>query len=309
MADDAGRSRLGRGLAALMGDVDVETQAVERTRGQRRVPIEFLRPNPRNPRKAFPEEELEEFAASVAKRGIIQPILVRSLGADSFEIIAGERRWRAAQRAGLHEVPVVVLDASDAESLELAIIENVQRTDLNPIEEAAGYQALMDAFNRSQDDVASIVGKSRSHVANTLRLLKLSDTIKAYVQSGQLSAGHARALIGQPNAEELAAEIVKRGLNVRQVEALARKDGKKQARKARQTGQLGKDADTEALENRLTNALGLLVTIEHRPNGGGVLQVRYRTLEQLDDVVKRLESDPNDQHPGWRPGVPRIRSV
>jgi ParB family chromosome partitioning protein len=309
MADDAGRSRLGRGLAALMGDVDVETQAVERTRGQRRVPIEFLRPNPRNPRKAFPEEELEEFAASVAKRGIIQPILVRSLGADSFEIIAGERRWRAAQRAGLHEVPVVVLDASDAESLELAIIENVQRTDLNPIEEAAGYQALMDAFNRSQDDVASIVGKSRSHVANTLRLLKLSDTIKAYVQSGQLSAGHARALIGQPNAEELAAEIVKRGLNVRQVEALARKDGKKQARKARQTGQLGKDADTEALENRLTNALGLLVAIEHRPNGGGVLQVRYRTLEQLDDVVKRLESDPNNQHPNWRPGTPRIRSV
>ena len=308
MADDAGRSRLGRGLAALMGDVDVESQAVERTRGQRRVPIEFLRPNPRNPRKAFPEEELEEFAASVAKRGIIQPIVVRNLGADKFEIIAGERRWRAAQRAGLHEVPVVVLDASDAESLELAIIENVQRTDLNPIEEAAGYQALLDEFNHSQDDVAKIVGKSRSHVANTLRLLKLSDTVKAYVQSGQLSAGHARALVGQPNAEELAAEIVKRGLNVRQVETLARKDGKRQARKVRQTGQLGKDADTEALENRLTNALGLLVTIEHRANGGGVLQVRYRTLEQLDDVVKRLETDPNNQHP-WQTGVPRIRSI
>jgi ParB family chromosome partitioning protein len=308
MADDAARSRLGRGLAALMGDVGAETQAVERTRNQRRVPIEFLRPNPRNPRKTFSEEELEEFAGSIAKRGIIQPIVVRSLGSDNYEIIAGERRWRAAQRAGLHDVPVVVLEASDAESLELAIIENVQRADLNPIEEAAGYQALMNEFNHSQDDVAKIVGKSRSHVANTLRLLKLSDSIKVYVRSGQLSAGHARALVGQPNAEELAAEIVKRGLNVRQVETLARKDGKQQARKVRRSGDSGKDANTEALENRLTNALGLLVTIDHRANGSGVLQVRYRTLEQLDDVVKRLETDPNNLHP-LHTGIPRIRSV
>jgi ParB family chromosome partitioning protein len=310
MADEAARSRLGRGLAALMGDVGVETQAVERApRNQRKVPIEFLRPNPRNPRKMFSEQELDEFAASIGQRGIIQPIVVRSQGSDSFEIIAGERRWRAAQRAGLHEVPVVVIEATDAESLELAIIENVQRTDLNPIEEAAGYQALMDQFHHSHDDVAKIVGKSRSHVANTLRLLKLSDAIKSHVMSGQLSAGHARALIGQANAEELAAEIIKRGLNVRQVEELTRQEGKRKARAVRRAGAAAKDADTEALEKRLTNALGLLVTIEHRDNGSGMLQVRYRTLEQLDDVVKRLETDPNSQQSNWRPGFPRIRSL
>jgi ParB family chromosome partitioning protein len=310
MADDAARSRLGRGLAALMGDVGAESQTTDRTaRNQRKVPIEFLHPNPRNPRKTFAETELEEFAASIGKRGIIQPIVVRARGPDQFEIIAGERRWRAAQRAGLHEVPVVVLEVSDAESLELAIVENVQRADLNPIEEAAGYQALMDEFNRSQDDVATIVGKSRSHIANTLRLLKLSDAIKAHVLSGKLSAGHARALIGQPNAEELAEQIIKRGLNVRQVETLARKDGKAQSRQVRRTGQIGKDADTEALENRLVNALGLGVTIEHRPNGGGVLLVRYRTLEQLDDVVRRLERDPQSAAANWPPGKPRIRSL
>lgn len=309
MADDAARSRLGRGLAALMGDVGVEAQAPERTaRNQRKVPIEFLQPNPRNPRKTFAEAELEEFAASIGKRGIIQPIVVRPRGADRFEIIAGERRWRAAQRAGLHEVPVVVLDVNDAESLELAIIENVQRADLNPIEEAAGYQSLMNEFNHGQDDVATIVGKSRSHIANTLRLLKLSDPIKAHVLAGRLSAGHARALIGQPNAEQFAEDIIRRGLNVRQVEELARRDGKAQARQVRRTGQMGKDADTEALENRLVNALGLGVTIEHRPNGGGVLLVRYRTLEQLDDVVRRLERDPQSTAPSW-PGKPRIRSV
>jgi ParB family chromosome partitioning protein len=311
MADDASRSRLGRGLAALMGDVGGEAQAsTERgTRNQRKVPIEFLHPNPRNPRKTFSEAELDEFAASIGKRGIIQPIVVRPRGADNFEIIAGERRWRAAQRAGLHEVPVVVLEVSDAESLELAIIENVQRADLNPIDEAAGYQALMNEFNHAQDDVATIVGKSRSHIANTLRLLKLSDAIKAHVMSGKLSAGHARALIGQPNAEEFAEDIIKRGLNVRQVEALAKKDGKAQARLVRRTGQMGKDADTEALESRLVNALGLGVTIEHRPNGGGVLLVRYRTLEQLDDVVRRLERDPQSVTTNWPPGKPRIRSL
>ena len=309
MADDAGRSRLGRGLAALMGDVGVESQAVERgSRHQRKVPIEFVHANPRNPRTSFADAELAELTDSIRERGIIQPIVVRSRGADNYEIIAGERRWRAAQSAGLHDVPVVVLDASDAEALELAIIENVQRTDLNALEEATGYQVLMDEFHHSQDAVAKIVGKSRSHVANTLRLLKLSDSIKAYIRSGQLSAGHARALVGQPNADELAAEIVKRGLNVRQVETLARKDGKQQARKVRRSGDSGKDANTEALENRLTNALGLLVTIDHRANGSGVVQVRYRTLEQLDDVVKRLETDPNNLHP-LHTGIPRIRSV
>jgi ParB family chromosome partitioning protein len=290
MADD-GRSRLGRGLAALIGDVGAETQSSERTRNQRRVPIEFLRPNPRNPRRIFSEPEIEELAASIRERGVIQPVIARAVRGttDAYEIIAGERRWRASQRAGLHDVPVVIVEATDAEALELAIIENVQRTDLNPIEEAMGYQALIDEFNYGQEEMAKIVGKSRSHISNALRLLKLSEPIKQYVHAGKLTAGHARMLIGQPNAEELAEDIVNRGLNVRQVEAMARKDGREQVREVKRTGQLGKDADTEALENRLTNALGLLVSIEHRPNGGGVLQVRYRTLEQLDDVVRRLE--------------------
>ena len=202
MADESARSRLGRGLAALMGDVGGEAQAVERGRTQRRVPVEFLHANPRNPRKSFSDAELTELADSIRERGVIQPIVVRGRGGDKFEIIAGERRWRAAQRAGLHEVPIVVLDVNDGEALELAIIENVQRADLNAIEEATGYQSLVDEFKHSADDIAKIVGKSRSHIANTLRLLKLSDAVKAYIHSGQLTAGHARALIGQPNVAE-----------------------------------------------------------------------------------------------------------
>jgi ParB family chromosome partitioning protein len=306
MADDSPRSRLGRGLAALIGDVGVESQAVERgSRHQRKVPIEFVRANPRNPRRMFSDSELDELSASIRERGIIQPIVVRSRSADSYEIIAGERRWRAAQRAGLHEVPVVVLEVTDSEALELAIIENVQRTDLNPLEEAAGYQMLASEFNHSQDDIAKVAGKSRSHVANTMRLLKLSDAVKAYVTSGKLTAGHARMLIGQPNAEELAEEIVRLDLNVRQVEAMARKSGRQQAREVKRTGRM-KDADTEALEQRLTDALGLLVTIEHRDNGSGTLSVRYRTLEQLDEVVRRLESGAKAKQDE---SGPRIRSV
>jgi ParB family chromosome partitioning protein len=291
MADEATRpSRLGRGLAALMGDVGGETQTPERGRNQRRVPIEFLHANPRNPRRLFTEEELEGLTASIRERGVIQPIVVRSRGVDDYEIIAGERRWRASQRAGLHDVPVVVLEVSDSEAMELTIIENVQRADLNPLEEASGYQTLAEQFNHSQDDIAKIVGKSRSHVANTLRLLKLPATVKAYIDAGKLTAGHARMLVGQPNADELAAEIVNRGLNVRQVEDMARADGKSQTRamKARRPV-AAKDADTLALEKRLTDALGLSVTIEHSGEEAGVLRVTYRTLEQLDDVVMRLE--------------------
>jgi ParB family chromosome partitioning protein len=285
MADE--RSRLGRGLAALIGDVGQESQTTQDNnaggRKPRRAPIENLRTNPRNPRKVFTEAELEELSASVRERGIIQPIVVRALRDDQFEIIAGERRWRAAQRAGLHEVPIVVVEATDAQSLELAIIENVQRADLNAIEEAAGYQALMDTFNHSQDDVAQIVGKSRSHVANTLRLLKLSEPVKAYVASGKLSAGHARMLVGQPNAESLANDIVNRGLNVRQVEAMARQGGKSQAKPVK----AAKDADTRALEKQLSDALGYGVSIDQRGKGGSV-KISYRTLEQLDDIIRRL---------------------
>jgi ParB family chromosome partitioning protein len=285
MADEA-RSRLGRGLAALIGDVGDENTAVERTRSQRRVPIEFVRPNPRNPRRIFAEAELDELSASIRERGIIQPILVRSERGttDRYEIVAGERRWRAAQRAGLHDVPIVLLEVSDREALELAIIENVQRADLNALEEAAGYQALMDEFSHSQDDVAKIVGKSRSHVANTLRLLKLSDAVKAHINSGKLSAGHARMLVGMPNAEALAAQIVERGLNVRQVEELARETSAK-ARKPRAAA--AKDADTVALEKQLSDALGLKVVVEHK-GGRGVVHIHYRDVDQLDAVAKRL---------------------
>ena len=265
MADDATRSRLGRGLASLIGDVGAES-SVERPRGQRRVPIEFLRPNARNPRRIFSDDELDELAASMRERGIIQPIVARPVrgAADAYEIIAGERRWRAAQRAGLHEVPVVIIEATDDEALQLAIIENVQRADLNPLEEAEGYRALMREFSHSQDDIASIVGKSRSHVANTLRLSNAAAIGEGHIQSGRLSAGHARALIGQPDAEQLAEEIVARGLNVRQVEEMAREEsgrnGKPQARKRAAE----KNADTLALEKRLSDVLGLVVSIDQR---------------------------------------------
>jgi ParB family chromosome partitioning protein len=293
MADDATRSRLGRGLASLMGDVGGESQANERnTRGQRKVPIEFVRANPRNPRKLFSEAELAELADSIRERGIIQPIVVRARGADSYEIIAGERRWRAAQRAGLHELPVVVLDVSDAEALELAIIENVQRSDLNALEEATGYQSLAKEYNHTQEDIAKIVGKSRSHIANTLRLLNLPEKVKAYINSGKLTAGHARMLVGHANAEELAEQIVNQDLNVREVEAIARKMSQQQAKPGKGGAAAAKDPDTAALEERLGNALGLSVTISHRASGSGSLQVKYRTLEQLDDVIARLEAGP-----------------
>jgi ParB family chromosome partitioning protein len=306
MADDATRSRLGRGLASLMGDVGVESQASERTRSQRRVPIEFVRANPRNPRKLFSDAELMELTDSIRERGIIQPIVVRSRGADNFEIIAGERRWRAAQRAGLHDVPIVVLDVTDGEALELAIIENVQRTDLNPLEEATGYQVLAAEFNHSQDDIAKIVGKSRSHVANTLRLLRLPDTVKAYINAGKLSAGHARALINHSDPEGVAREIVEKGLNVRQVEALGQDEAAASGKKLTTRARLHKDADTLALEKRLSDVLGLAVDINHRGKGG-VLRVRYRTLDQLDDVVQRLETGPSSG--GQHQGSPRVRRL
>ena len=289
----ADHSRLGRGLASLMGEVSEESPSADNARKPRRAPIENLTPNPRNPRRAFTEAELSELTASIKERGIIQPIVVRALKGkdDRFEIIAGERRWRAAQRAGLHDVPVAVVEATDAQALEFAIIENVQRADLNPIEEAAGYLALMEEFNHGQDDVAQIVGKSRSHVANLVRLLKLSEPVKALIQSGQLSAGHARQLIGQPNALELAKDIIKRGLNVRQVETEMRKDGAAQSRDVRKEAKGhtsgAKDPDTKALEKKLSDALGLHVTVDHRGQGG-TLHIKYSDLEQLDSVIRKL---------------------
>jgi ParB family chromosome partitioning protein len=226
----------------------------------------------------------------VRERGIIQPIIVRPLRSvdDEFEIIAGERRWRAAQRAALHEVPVVVIEATDAEALQLAIIENVQRADLNPLEEAEGYRALVEDYSHTQDDIAKMVGKSRSHVANTLRLLKLPPSIRAYIFKGKLDAGHARMLVGQPNAEKLADEIVARGLNVRQVEEIARQESSRNGKSRSRKPSAEKKADTLALEKRLSDALGLVVSIDARGESG-VVSIRYRNLDQLDDLARRLE--------------------
>src|SRR6185312_11582917 len=288
MADEA-RSRLGRGLASLIGDVGGEAAHVERPRAQRKVPIEFLRPNPRNPRRAFSETELAELAESIRQHGVIQPIVVRPVkGAhERYEIIAGERRWRASQAAGLHEVPIVPLDVSDSDALELAIIENVQREDLNPLEEAQGYHALADEFKRSQDDIAKVVGKSRSHVANMMRLTRLPAEVQAYIAAGKLSAGHARALIGVPDPLAAARQIVEQGLNVRQTEALAHEEGVPERKPQKARGGKTKDADTVALEKRVSDALGLSVSVNHR-DAGGTVQISYRTLEQLDEVMRRL---------------------
>lgn len=292
MADENNnpRMRLGRGLAALLGDVGSEMQAEHRNRAQRRVPIEFLRPNPQNPRRNFPEAELEELAASIRERDIIQPIIVRGVTgvADAFEIIAGERRWRAAQRAGLHDVPVVIVEADDRQALEFAIIENIQRADLNPIDEARGYENLIAQFAYTQGDLAKVMGKSRSHVANTLRLARLPEAVKEKVIAGALSAGHARALLAVADPEMVARRIVDQGLTVRDVEKIAQREaeGGDQPTTPRKT--VERDADTIALETRLSEVLGLDVAIDHKGAGGGVVKIRYRTLEQLEALSHRL---------------------
>ena len=293
MAEKSG-SRLGRGLASLIGDVGGETAQPERPRNNRKVPIEFLKPNPRNPRRTFSDAELGELADSVRQHGVIQPIVVRPVkgSQDRYEIIAGERRWRAAQLASLHEVPIVPIDVSDSDALEIMIIENVQREDLNAMEEAQGYHALADEFKRSQEDIAKEVGKSRSHVANMMRLTKLPAEVQALIANGQLSAGHARALIGVPDPLAAAKRIVEEGLNVRQTEALAHEEGvpERKAQKPRGGGGATakqKDADTLALEKRVSDALGLTVAVNHRDPGGSV-PITYKSLEQLDEVMRRL---------------------
>ena len=289
MAEET-RSRLGRGLAALMGDVGSETNEVNVNRtGTRKVPTEFLRPNARNPRKTFEDVELEELASSIREKGIIQPIVVREQPgmADVFEIIAGERRWRAAQRAGLHEVPIIVVEASDRDALEMAIIENVQRADLNPIEEAAGYERLMAEFDYVQADLGKMIGKSRSHIANTLRLMKLPDSVKELMRTGQLSAGHGRALLAVTNPEQVAKLAVERGSSVRDLEKLSRQsDTDKSQRQPSQDGS-EKDANTRAIEKILEDQLGMAVTITHGGQGGE-LKIRYTTLDQLEDLCQKL---------------------
>jgi ParB family chromosome partitioning protein len=289
MAAAADRSRLGRGLAALIGDVGDESGALERARGARRVPIEFIRANPRNPRRKFAEEDLSELTASVKEKGILQPILVRGVPgkSDQFEIIAGERRWRAAQKAGLHDVPVLQLEIDDREALEIAIVENVQRADLNALEEAAGYESLIEEFKYTQNDLARVVGKSRSHVANTLRLQKLPANVKRYLQEGKLTAGHARALLAHEDPEGLAKLIVEEGLNVREAEARAQERPATKGKGGRRRTKPQKSADIRALEKRLSDALGLTVEISQRGQGGEV-RVRYKTLEQFEGLSRKL---------------------
>jgi len=289
MAEEVARRRLGRGLASLIGDVGGETGVMERARPPRHLPTAYLRPNPRNPRRAFDSADLDDLAASVREKGVVQPILVRPMAdaINTYEIIAGERRWRAAQKAGLHEVPVVVHEASDKEALELAIIENVQRTDLNPLEEAHGYQQLIDEHGYSAPGLAGVIGKSRPHVVNTLSLLKLPEAVQAYLSEGKLTAGHARALIHVEDPEAVARRIVEEGLSVREAESLrqARTVGRKRPRPE-------KDADTKALEKAMSDHLGLRVTVNHKPGGeSGEIRIAYKTLDQLDDIARRLRWD------------------
>lgn len=282
---------LGRGLSALMSDVaqaDDTSQTDRPRRPDLLVPIESVEPNPDQPRRSFDEESLNDLTASVREKGIIQPLIVRRKPGDdtTYEIVAGERRWRAAQRAQLHEIPVLVREFTDTEVLEVAIIENIQRSDLNAIDEAAGYRQLMDRFGHTQDKLGIALGKSRSHIANLMRLLTLPEPVQSLVADGRLSAGHARALVGQDNPLELAQKIVREGLSVRDTEKLVRKGiaKPKPATKPRT-----KDADTVQIERELSAALGMGVQIDPSVDGeSGKLTLNYRNLEQLDDLLRAL---------------------
>lgn len=288
MAGPEKRRGLGRGLSALMADVTEDTPQT-RSVASDMVPIEKVFPNPDQPRNQFTAQELDELTESIRTRGILQPLIVREKN-DGYEIVAGERRWRAAQGANLHEVPVRVRSYSDTEVLEVAIIENVQRADLNPIEEAAGYQMLIDRFGHTQEKVATALGKSRSHIANLLRLLSLPEDVRALVMEGKLSAGHARALITSDNASALARQVVSQGLSVRETEALMKSGARPKTAKPNTTP--GKDADTRALEQDLGAALAMKVSIKHAPEGeAGQITLHYKSLEQLDDLMRRLAGD------------------
>ncbi|MBO9506833.1 ParB/RepB/Spo0J family partition protein [Thalassospira sp. A3_1] len=299
---EAKKRGLGRGLSALLGEEDEDVGAAVAGGNENTahpgpggttqlIAITDLKPSPFQPRSNFDDEAIDDLAASIRQKGIIQPILVRasSTGETTYEIIAGERRWRAAQRAQLHEVPVLVRDFDDRETAEIALIENLQRQDLSPLEESEGYSRLMSDFSHTQEALAQALGKSRSHIANSLRLLTLPAPIKQMLSDRVLSPGHARALLGADNAVELATHIVRKGLNVRQTEKLVKTDGGKTARQKKSSSTRGieKDPDTVALERDLSNMLGLAVNIDF-DGAGGKISVRYETLEQLDDILKRL---------------------
>jgi len=284
-------SRLGRGLAALIGDMaTIEgARVAESGTGTRRLPVEFITANRQNPRRDFDPDALEELTNSIREKGVMQPLLVRPTSdPDLYEIIAGERRWRAAQRAGLHDVPVIIREVDDKEALELAIIENVQRADLSPLEEAMGYDQLMQQFGYTQQDLAQVIGKSRSHVANTLRLLRLPSDIRDMLARGELTAGHARTLITADDPAALARQIVGSGLSVREAEALSQR-GTAGTRPSPNNPAPEKDADTRALEKQLSDLLGMRVSIAHAANGGRI-EIRYRTLDQLDSLCMKLSN-------------------
>lgn len=289
MSANAQKNRLGRGIASLIGDVAPSEGTPLPAEGEHRVvPIEQVRPSHLNPRKDFVDEDLDDLANSIRTKGLVQPLIVRpSNGLEGgFEIVAGERRWRASQKAELAEIPVVVRDLTDRQLLEIAIIENVQRADLNAVEEALGYQELVDRFSYTQDELSSVIGKSRSHVANMLRLLKLPEDIQAYVRNGDISAGHARCLVGVENAADFVKEIISKGLSVRDVEALVQTGLQGSAGKAKKGRE--KDADTKAFEKELTDSLGLKVQVKLGSGENGELRIRYTNFEQLDEIRNRL---------------------
>jgi ParB family transcriptional regulator, chromosome partitioning protein len=303
MTETPNRTRgLGRGLSALMADVTGLSESTPTEGFQRRpevfLPIDRLRANPNQPRRSFPQQDMEDLAASIREKGIIQPLIVRPApqAADQYEIVAGERRFRAAQMAQLHEVPAIIRSYSDSEVLEVAIIENIQRADLNPIDEAAGYRALMEQFGHTQEKLATALGKSRSHIANQVRLLVLPPEVQELLISGALTAGHGRAIIGHPQAALLAQRIVQGKLSVRDAEKLARAPVSVLAPKA-SSRPVPKDPDTVQIEHEMTAALGLGVTIDHTPGGeGGRLILRYRSLSQLDDILRALSDGPGMWH-------------
>ncbi|MEQ8814978.1 MAG: ParB/RepB/Spo0J family partition protein [Thalassobaculum sp.] len=297
MTDDSARRRtnkLGRGLSALLGDEEEDQAQLDRLRQTRSLPVERLVPGPFQPRRRFDSDELAELAESIREQGVLQPVLVRrAADGETYEIIAGERRWRAAQLAQLHEIPVLVREFDDRTAMEIALVENVQRRDLTALEEADGYQRLIEEYGHSQEDIGRAVGKSRSHVANTLRLLNLPEEVRSLLEDGQLTAGHARALLGQDDAAELAREVVTRRLNVRDTEKLVQRRRMEPAaarpRKSKAAGRAPKDADTLALERDLGIRLGLAVSIDHDAgSGGGELMVHYEDLDQLDMLIERL---------------------
>lgn len=291
------RRGLGRGLSALMADVAVaDSQQGSRITAERRMPIEQIEPNPDQPRRYFNDADLMDLANSIREKGVIQPLIVRPAPgqADRFQIVAGERRWRAAQMAQKHDLPVIVRDLDDTEVLEIAIIENIQRADLNPVEEAAGYRQLMDRFGHTQEKLAEALGKSRSHIANLLRLLSLPAEVQAYLADGRLSAGHARALIPTDDPLKLARIVVDKGLSVRDTERLAKDGGAKARPSAKNTGTSDdKDADTRALEQDLSANLGMKVAVRHDGNSeSGTISISYKTLDQLDELCRMLSLSP-----------------